>query len=126
MVINLVILITFTLDDLLMLLGENSCWSLLGIMFKATDEYCLFQVIDKALTVLKTLPPNMTVIPQQSPMQIDHTVFYRKQAWLVVQVMIIETLRFHYLHKIGCKFTTLLFLKSFIAISLFQAFRLWS
>ena len=28
--INLVILITFTLDDLLMLLGENLCWSLLG------------------------------------------------------------------------------------------------
>ena len=30
LVINLVILITFTLDDLLMLLGENWCWSLLG------------------------------------------------------------------------------------------------
>ena len=30
MVINLVILITFTLVDLLMLLGENWCWSLLG------------------------------------------------------------------------------------------------
>ena len=30
MVINLVILITFSLDDLLMLLGENWCWSLLG------------------------------------------------------------------------------------------------
>ena len=30
LVINLVILITFTLDDLLMLLGENCCWSLLG------------------------------------------------------------------------------------------------
>ena len=29
LVINLVILITFTLDDLLMLLGENWCWSLL-------------------------------------------------------------------------------------------------
>ena len=29
MVINLVILITFTLDDLRMLLGENWCWSLL-------------------------------------------------------------------------------------------------
>lgn len=59
-------------------------------MFKGNDKYCLLQVIDKALTVLKTLPPNMTVIPQQSPMQIDHTVFYREQAWLVVQVMIIE------------------------------------
>ncbi|CAH3023319.1 unnamed protein product [Porites evermanni] len=46
-------------------------------------------VIDKALTVLKTLPPNMTVIPQQSPMQIDHTVFYREQAWLVVQSFLI-------------------------------------
>lgn len=43
----------------------------------------------------------MTVIPQQSPMQIDHTVFYREQAWLVVQVMIIETLRLDYLHEIG-------------------------
>ncbi|KAJ7370185.1 hypothetical protein OS493_033810 [Desmophyllum pertusum] len=42
-------------------------------------------VIERALTVLKTLPPNMAVLPQQSPMQIDHTVFYRKQAWLVVQ-----------------------------------------
>ena len=30
LVINLVIHITFTLDDLLTLLGENSCWSLLG------------------------------------------------------------------------------------------------
>ena len=30
LVINLVILITFTLDDLLMLLGENLCLSLLG------------------------------------------------------------------------------------------------
>ena len=30
LVINLIILITFTLDDLLMLLGENWCWSLLG------------------------------------------------------------------------------------------------
>ena len=30
LVINLVILITFTLVDLLMLLGENWCWSLLG------------------------------------------------------------------------------------------------
>ena len=30
LVINLVILITFTLDDLLMLLGENWWWSLLG------------------------------------------------------------------------------------------------
>ena len=29
LVINLVILITFTLDDLLMLLGENWCWPLL-------------------------------------------------------------------------------------------------
>ena len=29
LVINLVVLITFTLDDLLMLLGENWCWSLL-------------------------------------------------------------------------------------------------
>ena len=65
-------------------------------MFKGNDGYCLLQVIDKALTVLKTLPPNMTVIPQQSPMQIDHTVFYREQAWLVVQVMIIETLRLDY------------------------------
>lgn len=46
----------------------------------------LLQVIERALTVLKTLPPNMAVLPQQSPMQIDHTVFYRKQAWLVVQV----------------------------------------
>lgn len=43
-------------------------------------------MIERALTVLKTLPPNMAVLPQQSPMQIDHTVFYRKQAWLVVQV----------------------------------------
>lgn len=47
----------------------------------------LLQVIERALTVLKTLPPNMAVLPQQSPMQIDHTVFYRKQAWLVVKVM---------------------------------------
>ena len=30
LVINLEILITFTLDDLLMPLGENWCWSLLG------------------------------------------------------------------------------------------------
>lgn len=45
------------------------------------------QVIERALTVLKTLPPNMAALPQQSPMQIDHTVFYRKQAWLVVKVM---------------------------------------
>ena len=30
LVINLVILITCTLDDLLMLLGENRCWSILG------------------------------------------------------------------------------------------------
>ena len=30
MVVNLVILITSTLDDLLMLLEENCCWSLLG------------------------------------------------------------------------------------------------
>ena len=30
LVINLVTLITFTLDDLLMLVGENCCWSLLG------------------------------------------------------------------------------------------------
>ena len=30
LLINLVILITFTLDDLLMLWGENWCWSLLG------------------------------------------------------------------------------------------------
>ena len=30
LVINLVILINFTLDDLLMLLGEHWCWSLLG------------------------------------------------------------------------------------------------
>ena len=74
-------------------------------MFNSNDEHCLWQVIDKALTVLKTLPPNMTVIPQQSPMQIDHTVFYREQAWLVVQVMIIGTLRLDYLHEIG--FTTL-------------------
>lgn len=44
-------------------------------------------MIERALTVLKTLPPNMAVLPQQSPMQIDHTVFYRKQAWLVVQVL---------------------------------------
>lgn len=44
------------------------------------------QVIERALTVLKTLPPNMAALPQQSPMQIDHTVFYRKQAWLVVKV----------------------------------------
>jgi len=51
-----------------------------------TNDY-LLQVIEKALTVLKTLPPNMAVLPQQSPMQIDHTVFYRKQAWLVVQVL---------------------------------------
>lgn len=29
----------------------------------------------------------MAALPQQSPMQIDHTVFYRKQAWLVVKVM---------------------------------------
>ena len=27
---NLVILITFTVDDLLILVGENLCWSLLG------------------------------------------------------------------------------------------------
>ncbi|KAL9966032.1 hypothetical protein ACROYT_G024040 [Oculina patagonica] len=46
-------------------------------------------VIERALTVLKTLPPNMAVLPQQSPMQIDHTVFYRKQAWLVVQSFLI-------------------------------------
>ena len=45
------------------------------------------QVIERALTVLKTLPPNMAALPQQSPMQIDHTVFYRKQAWLVVKVI---------------------------------------
>ena len=51
-----------------------------------TCDY-LLQVIERALTVLKTLPPNMAVLPQQSPMQIDHTVFYRKQAWLVVQVL---------------------------------------
>lgn len=70
-------------------------------MFNSNDEHCLWQVIDKALTVLKTLPPNMTVIPQQSPMQIDHTVFYREQAWLVVQVMIIGTLRLDYVHEIG-------------------------
>ena len=50
--------------------------------------YIIFlQVIERALTVLKTLPPNMAALPQQSPMQIDHTVFYRKQAWLVVKVM---------------------------------------
>ena len=30
LIMNLVILVTFTLDDLLMLLGENRCWSLLG------------------------------------------------------------------------------------------------
>ena len=30
LVINLVILVTFTLDDLLILVGENCCWSLLG------------------------------------------------------------------------------------------------
>ena len=47
----------------------------------------VLQVIERALTVLKTLPPNMAALPQQSPMQIDHTVFYRKQAWLVVKVM---------------------------------------
>ena len=29
----------------------------------------------------------MAALPQQSPMQIDHTVFYRKQAWLVVKVI---------------------------------------
>ncbi|RMX56332.1 hypothetical protein pdam_00004482 [Pocillopora damicornis] len=46
-------------------------------------------VIERALTVLKTLPPNMAALPQQSPMQIDHTVFYRKQAWLVVQSFLI-------------------------------------
>ncbi|XP_068742186.1 transformation/transcription domain-associated protein-like isoform X1 [Montipora capricornis] len=46
-------------------------------------------VIERALTVLKTLPPNMAVLPQQSSMQIDHTVFYRKQAWLVVQSFLI-------------------------------------
>ena len=36
LVINLVILITFTLDDLLMLLGENWCWSLLGPKGRST------------------------------------------------------------------------------------------
>ncbi|KAK2564815.1 Transformation/transcription domain-associated protein [Acropora cervicornis] len=46
-------------------------------------------VIERALTVLKTLPPNMAALPQQSPMQIDHTVFYRKQAWLVVKSFLI-------------------------------------
>ena len=30
LIMNLVILLTFTLDDLLMLLGENRCWSLFG------------------------------------------------------------------------------------------------
>ena len=30
LIMNLVILVTFTLDDLLMLLGENRCWLLLG------------------------------------------------------------------------------------------------
>ena len=30
LIMNLVILVTFTLDDLLMLLGENRCWSLFG------------------------------------------------------------------------------------------------
>ena len=30
LIMNLVILVTFTLDGLLMLLGENRCWSLLG------------------------------------------------------------------------------------------------
>ena len=30
LIMNFVILVTFTLDDLLMLLGENRCWSLLG------------------------------------------------------------------------------------------------
>ncbi|XP_015776644.1 PREDICTED: transformation/transcription domain-associated protein-like [Acropora digitifera] len=31
----------------------------------------------------------MAALPQQSPMQIDHTVFYRKQAWLVVKSFLI-------------------------------------
>ena len=30
LIMNLVVLVTFTLDDLLMLLGENRCWSLFG------------------------------------------------------------------------------------------------
>ena len=30
LIMNLVILVTLTLDDLLMLLGENRCWSLFG------------------------------------------------------------------------------------------------
>ena len=30
LIMNLVILVTLTLDDLLMLLGGNRCWSLLG------------------------------------------------------------------------------------------------
>ena len=43
LVINLVILITFTLDELLMLLGENQCWSLLGPKGLTKITHWLFQ-----------------------------------------------------------------------------------
>ncbi|XP_048580263.1 transformation/transcription domain-associated protein isoform X2 [Nematostella vectensis] len=42
-------------------------------------------VIERALTFLKTLPPNMSVMQQQSSVNLEHTMFYRRQAWLVVR-----------------------------------------
>ena len=44
LVINWVILITFTFDDLLMLLGENWCWSLLGPKGLINKQRCLLHV----------------------------------------------------------------------------------
>lgn len=43
-------------------------------------------MIERALAFLKTLPPNVSVLPQQSSINLDHTIFYRKQAWIVVKV----------------------------------------
>ena len=47
LVVNLVILITFTLDDLLMLLGENWCWSLLGP--KGLREVVIYKTLSRGL-----------------------------------------------------------------------------
>ena len=46
LIINLVILITFTLHDLLMLLGENWCWSLLGPKGLIVPVMCPYSLLN--------------------------------------------------------------------------------
>ncbi|XP_031549522.1 transformation/transcription domain-associated protein-like isoform X2 [Actinia tenebrosa] len=47
-------------------------------------------VIERALAFLKTLPPNVSVLPQQSSINLDHTIFYRKQAWIVIKSYLVR------------------------------------